>query len=823
MDAFSGLKIIELAQGIAGPFCGKLFAGLGADVVKIEPPAGDTSRTFGPFIPDIENKTEGSGAFLYLNTGKRSVTIDLESENGKNEVLGLIKEADILIDDLSAKYKKKNNLDFSDLSVSNPDLIQASVTPFGQYGPYSDYLSTDMIINAVSGELYIAGQPEREPLKKGGSLGAYHGGMHAFIGAVSSLMTRNRDGSGQSIDVSLMEASASVIGLPIQRWAYMQTIAKRIGPNGNVWPTGIWPTEDGYVLAHTRPQIDWWASFCIGAKDQPEFQNPKYSSDEGRAENIDELDGLFQAWLFDHKKEDIYYLMQEQGLPFGYVANARDLLKSPQLKDRKYFVDINHPETGELPYPGAPFAMSKTPFNFKRAPLLGEHNEEILASTNKTKQPKLDKHIVKESQSPSGNGAPLKGIRVIDFSHIWAGPFCARILGDLGAEVIKIESITRYDPERGPAVVDDTTNRWRVYPDGKPTESPYNRAGRFNAYNKNKLSLTLDLRTEEGKAKIKELISISDVIVENFSTGVMDRLGIGYDDCLKLRPDIIFMSLSGFGRTGPESGFAAFGLTQEAMSGLSSITGYPDEIPIDTGVFYGDPTGGVCGAAAVLSALWHRQRHGDAQFIDMSQREAFISILPELVFNLTMQDRILESTGNRDLNMAPHGCYPCEGDDSWVVITIQNDDQFETLCSVMGNPKLAQDARFNNIENRLLNQDQLDEIICTWTGDQKHVEVMNLLQKNLVPAAAAFKNFELLEDPHMIARDFFETVTHPDAGTHKYIGMPWKFSNTPVSSQYSAPNLGQHNREILEDLMGLTESEYSLFTQNNIIGTVPIN
>ena len=164
------------------------------------------------------------------------------------------------------------------------------------------------------------------------------------------------------------------------------------------------------------------------------------------------------------------------------------------------------------------------------------------------------------------------------------------------------------------------------------------------------------------------------------------------------------------------------------MSGLSRITGYPDEIPIDTGVFYGDPTGGVCGAAAVLSALWHRQRHGDAQFIDMSQREAFISILPELVFNLTMQDRILESTGNRDLNMAPHGCYPCEGDDSWVVITIENDDQFETLCSVMGNPKLAQDARFNNIENRLLNQDQLDEIICTWTGDQKHVEVMNLLQ-----------------------------------------------------------------------------------------------
>ena len=196
MDAFKGVKVIELAQGIAGPFCGKLFAGLGADVIKIEPPAGDSSRAHGPFLSKTENKTEGSGIFLYLNTGKRSVTLDLESDKGRNQTLRLINQADVLIDGLSPTFKEKINMDFSSLKMSNPDLVMASVTPFGQYGPYRDYLATDMIINAISGEMYIAGQPEREPLKKGGSLGAYHGGMHGFIGAVSSLITRNRDGLG---------------------------------------------------------------------------------------------------------------------------------------------------------------------------------------------------------------------------------------------------------------------------------------------------------------------------------------------------------------------------------------------------------------------------------------------------------------------------------------------------------------------------------------------------------------------------------------------------------------------------------------------------
>ena len=305
------------------------------------------------------------------------------------------------------------------------------------------------------------------------------------------------------------------------------------------------------------------------------------------------------------------------------------------------------------------------------------------------------------------NVLPLHGVRVLDFSHVWAGPFCARLLGDFGAEVIKVESVSRTDPERGPARIIPGA-RMRLYPDGDPGERPYNRAGRFNAYNRNKLGLTLDLRSDEGRELIQELVKISDIVVENFSVGVMNRLGLDYESCRELRPDIICISLPGFGSTGPEKGYAAYGLTQEAMSGLSGVTGYPGEVPIDTGVFYGDPTGGLFGAAAVSTALWHRMQTGEGQRIDLSQREAFATVLPELVFEHTMNDRVMSSVGNRHPRFAPHGVYPCQGEEAWVAITATTDVQFEALRDVMG---LAVDSRFVEMANRKANEDALDALI----------------------------------------------------------------------------------------------------------------
>lgn len=814
--ALDGLRVLEIAEGISGPYCGKLMACMGANVIKVEPPNGDSSRGIGPFPNDVPNP-ESSGQFLYLNTGKKSVTLDTQSEPDRETLINMAIDADIIVENHAPGYMKSIGLGYSELAKLNPKLIMVSITPFGQTGPYSGYQGTDMVVHAFSGEMYLAGRPNREPLKKGGSLAEYHGGLNGYLGALSIIQSRDFTGRGQLVDVSLIESATSVIGVAVKRWVYSESIDRRRGDEGHPWPNGIWPTTDGYALAYSRPAIDWWSLFVKMTADISEFANPEYTTAVGRANNVELLDGLFQAWVSERTKEEVYHLAQAQGLPFGYLATASDLLASPQLKSRKYFVDVDHPEVGTLPYPGAPFAMSKTPFKVTRAPLLGEHNHEIL-----TKYHSVQDDPTAVVPDESKQRLPLEGVRVLDFSHIWAGPYCAHLLGDMGAEVIKIESVSRYDPERGPAVLAPGA-RGRVYPNDDPGDNPYNRAGRFNAYNRNKLGLTLDLRSDDGKKYIRELISTSDVIVENFSVGVMDRLGIGYEECRKLRPDIVFIALPGFGSDGPESHYVSYGLTQEAMSGLSSVTGYPDEIPIDTGVFYGDPTGGLFGAVAVVTALRHRRLTGEGQRIDLAQREAFASILPELTFEYTMNNRIVGTEGNRHATFAPYGCYRCEGDDSWIVINVTTDDQFKAFCTAIDSPKLHQDARFVDMATRKQHEAELNAIVEAWTSAQYSREAMNVLQSAGVPAGAVHTNQQLLEDPQYQARGFFESVEHPEAGTHPCIGMPWKLSETPVHVRKPAPCLGEHSEFILGDMLGVSEDELERLANADVIGKEPLS
>ncbi|MGH2544479.1 MAG: CaiB/BaiF CoA transferase family protein, partial [Ardenticatenaceae bacterium] len=356
-----------------------------------------------------------------------------------------------------------------------------------------------------------------------------------------------------------------------------------------------------------------------------------------------------------------------------------------------------------------------------------------------------------------------------------------------------------------------------------PGKHPYNRAGRFNAYNRSKLGLTLDLRSEDGRALIRELVAISDVIVENFSVGVMDRLGLSYKDCLEIRPDVIFISLPGFGSNGPERSYVAYGLTQEAMSGLSGITGYPGEVPIDTGVFYGDPTGGLFGAVAVTTALWHRRMTGEGQRIDLSQREAFATILPELAFEHTMNGRVMTSIGNRHPQFAPHGCYRCKGEDAWVAISVMTDEQFRALSAIIGDPELSDESLFGDMESRKRNEDKLDALISRWTAEHEPDEAMNQLQAQGVSAGAVLTNQQLLNDPHFKARGYFEEVAGKFTGTYPQIGMPWKLSDTPAHIRLAAPGLGEHNDYALGELLGLHPSELERLAELNVIGTEPIS
>jgi len=320
------------------------------------------------------------------------------------------------------------------------------------------------------------------------------------------------------------------------------------------------------------------------------------------------------------------------------------------------------------------------------------------------------------------NTLPLSGIRVADFTWVWAGPFCTLQLAHFGAEVIRIETAAR------PCV----TRLLPPWPDNKPG---LNRSGYFNQYNQGKRSLTLDLKKPAALEIAKQLVAKSDIVAENFAGGVMDRLGLGYDTLRQIKPDIIMISLSGYGATGPEKDYISYGPAQVPMSGMSSLTGYKGWRPMHVGISYGDPNGGLHGAFAVLCALMYRARTGKGQYIDLSQWETSTAMVAEGLLDYSMNGSQPERDGNRDPHMAPHGVFRCAGEDRWVGLAVRDDNEWQRLCAVMNRPELATDPRFTTLASRKQNEDELESLMTAWTFTRSAEEATEQLQAAGIPAA----------------------------------------------------------------------------------------
>ncbi len=414
---------------------------------------------------------------------------------------------------------------------------------------------------------------------------------------------------------------------------------------------------------------------------------------------------------------------------------------------------------------------------------------------------------------------PLEGLRVVDVSMWFAGPMASRLLADMGAEVVKIESLRHIDPWRGPARI--SAQFAALMPEGMVIpERPYNRSAGFNLQNRNKLGLSLDLSTEPGNDVFKRLVEISDVVLENYSPRVMASLGIDYPVLKEINPRIIMMSLPALGRNGPDRDHIAFGQTIDCMSGMAYLSGYLGEEPmLQSGLSYGDPLSGMNAAFAILAALRHRRRSGEGMHVELSQVEGLVAFNADWIMDYTMNGRVRERMGNRHPSAAPHGCYRCRGEDSWVAIAVESDDVWQRFCRVVGRPAWAADERFADTIGRQRNQDELDRLVEGWTVTQDHYEAMRTLQEAGVPAGAVLDAKELVEEPHLNARGLFEEVTHPEVGTHPYIGMYARFSKTPGSIRTPAPCLGEHNQYVLGGMLGMSEEEIERLEELGIIGT----
>lgn len=400
---------------------------------------------------------------------------------------------------------------------------------------------------------------------------------------------------------------------------------------------------------------------------------------------------------------------------------------------------------------------------------------------------------------------PLDGIRVADFTWVWAGPYCTLQLAHLGADVIRIETRTR------PCI----TRVLPPWPEGKG--GGLNRSGYFNQYNQGKRSLTLNFRDSAAIEIARKLIAKSDVVVNNFAHGVMDKLGFGYDEVKKIRPDAIMISLSGYGDTGPYCDYVAYGPAQVPLSGLSVLTGYAGWPPMHSGFSYADPNAGVHGAFAVLSALYHRAKTGQGQYLDMSQWECAMVLLPEGILEYTFNGREPERAGNRDPMMAPHGIFKCldrpekvAGNtvDQWVAIVCNDDLDWGRLARVIGGAELARDPKYATLAARKASEDELEAVIGEWTLGQRAADVAQQLQQAGVAAAVVADNKYLSEeDPQLKARGYFVYQDHPEVGTRQHAGMPWKLSRTETKVRASAPLMGQHTDEVLTAILGYSRDE----------------
>jgi crotonobetainyl-CoA:carnitine CoA-transferase CaiB-like acyl-CoA transferase len=428
---------------------------------------------------------------------------------------------------------------------------------------------------------------------------------------------------------------------------------------------------------------------------------------------------------------------------------------------------------------------------------------------------------------------PLEGVRIVALPVVFAGPFATMLLADLGAEVILVESIQRfptitrgYLPRPPQELVPTTgatfggTGGIQTYVDHWAGDRPWDRFVMFHALGRNKISCCIDLTSPEGVDILKRLVTVSDVFFESNAPATMEKLGLTYDVLREVKEDIIYLSMPGLGCTGPHKYCSLFGAQLQALAAHTWLTRYPDLDYTTTQslLFHCDASSGATAAFAILCALRYRKRTGKGQFIDLAQIETVIPHLGEAVMDYTMNRRVQQPQGNRHPSMAPHGVYRCRGEDKWAVISVSSDEEWHGLCRALGNPTWAQDERFSTATGRLDNQDELDKYLEEWTCCHDNYEVMYVLQGQGVPAGPVIDQRDAYHDAQLVSRGFFEVVNHREAGTHRYPGMLWKMSKTPLSIRKPPPCLGEHNDDVFKDILHLTDEEMAPLEEKQIIG-----
>lgn len=759
-----------------GQHCGKLFADMGADVVKVEPPDGDPARGTGPFAQGVEHP-EGSLYFLYFNTNKRSLVLDLASAADRTRLRHLAATADVVLDSFPAGFLDERGLGYGDLSRAKPALVMTSITPFGLTGPYRDFAGSDLVAQAMGGLMYVQGDDAKPPCAAPFDLAYQLASRHAAFATLAALNGRRSTGRGRHVDVSLQEVVGHLL-FTVAKYAFDGQIVRRAGRliTNAPPPSGYYRCKDGrwvsvsvIFLRHWQVLAQWMGNEVL--------KDPLWEARDYRYANQDlVIDGM-QEFVSGFGLGEFVAAAQERGLSAIPINTLQDVVESPKNRARGWFAEVAHPRLGPLRFPGAPYRMGETPWHvYRPAPSLGQHTEEVLAEpeAQPTYRPRTPATTMPER-------APLDDVRVLDFTRMWAGPLATRYLADLGADIVKVE--VEHAPDEG-------RSGERLTP-------------MVGELNRGKRSVTVDFKTAEGVKVLKELVRLSDVVIDNSPSGVLERHGLGYQALRRVKPDIIAVGMPGFGSEGPYKKYVAFGQEMMSDSGLAALWGYADS-PLEcrAKVYYTDFDAAAAAACAVMTALEYRARTGVGQYVEVDGSEAATANTGVGLLHFLVNGAQLEPMGNRNFAAAPHGCYPCRGVDQWCVIACYTEAHWAALCAA-GDPSWAADVRLASLESRRLHQDALDERIGEWTSGYTPYEVMELLQEAGVPSGVVQSGEQLYHDPHLRARGFIAEIEHAQPwGRMEHPRLPAVFSGETVPLR-GMPAVGEHNDDVLTGLLGL--------------------
>ena len=757
------LRLLELGGGLAAAVCARMFADFGADTVRVVLPS------------DAPADDEERAARVTLDVHKRTVPLDPARAAGREALESLVREADLVVLAGNLEALGALGLGPAQLRTRTPRAVVACITPFGLTGVRSGLPGPDLVVFHSSGMARqlmgrVADTEGEPPVRAAGEQSAHIGGISAATAAMHALYRQRAGGGGELIDVSMEEALALQSPRELALPGYGATAMERQAEPGSVSMSFMLQASDGWVAISPREAHQWEAWIEVLGAPAWASESRFVERDSRMAHGI-ELQSLMGAWCRQRTRAEIVNAAQAAHVPCMALQTPDEVLASPQLAHRRFFRTVPHGE-GRVAIAGPPFGLPPSDY---AQPL-----DDAPSSAGAARwRDRLS--IAPGSSSVSATGAegrlPLDGVRVLDFSWVIAGPTCTRLLAAMGADVVKIESASRPDPGRGSQL--------------------------HSVLGQSKRGLSLNLKSPLAIEAAKRLVAYSDIVVENFASGVMERFGLGYHDLRAIRPDIVLVSTSGLGRTGPEARTVAYGTLVQCYAGFSALIGTPGRPPV-TGMAWSDPLCGLDMAFAAVAALYDRRESGRGRHIDFSMVEALLATMPAALFDYQVSGRAFEPQGNRSRVHTPHDVYRCRGEDAWLAVAVTNEAEWRALCDLV--PALAP-LRALDLVGRRLQGERIDAVIATWARDRSPAAAAEQLQTAGVPASASRSMAELFADRHLHERGFYRLVTGDDGVERLLPGLPWRWGDGETIVARPAPQPDADTERVLREVAAYSADE----------------